>query len=222
MFKKFLIFLPIFIFAFTSKFFPFEIQYNCDVTLNRTASDICYSCSRKEPNFVVYDLYGNLVNKNNYSRKHLSFKPDYALPKRCRSYPNDYTHSGYDRGHHQENASFDYSRKIQEETFLMSNIAPQAKWLNRKYWAKVERFSRFLAVKYGKVDVITGNYGSIGHLKHNVNIPKWWYKIIYIPKLHKFIGFLAPNINKGMKTAKLKKYLVDIKKIEETCNIKIF
>ncbi|WP_292460601.1 DNA/RNA non-specific endonuclease, partial [Methanothermococcus sp.] len=127
----------------------------------------------------------------------------------------------YDRGHNAENASLDYSKKVQKETFLMSNIAPQAKWLNRKYWAKVERFSRFLAVKYGIVNIITGNCGSIGHLKNNVNIPKWWYKIIYIPKLHKFIGFLAPNTNKGMKTAKLKEYKVPIEEIEQICNIGI-
>ncbi len=103
----------------------------------------------------------------------------------------------------------------------MSNIAPQAKWLNRKYWAKIERFSRFLAVKYEKVNVITGNCGSIGYIKNNINIPKWWYKIIYIPKLNKFVAFLVPNINKSMKTAKLKKYLVFVEKIEETCKIKI-
>jgi DNA/RNA endonuclease G (NUC1) len=42
-----------------------------------------------------------------------------------------------------------------------------------------------------------------------------------LPKLHKFIGFLAPNINKGMKTAKLKKYIVPIEKIEKICNLKI-
>ena len=172
-------------------------------------------------NFESGFTYGNLVNKNNYSRKGLSFRPDYDLPRICRSYSKDYVHSGYDRGHNAENASLDYLRKVQKETFLMSNISPQAKWLNRKYWSKVERFSRYLAVKYGKVNVITGTCGSIGHLKNNVNIPKWWYKIIYIPRLHKFTGFLAPNINKGMKTAKLKKYLVDIKEIEEKCNIKI-
>jgi len=124
MIKKIYILLFNFLFAFSSKYFPLEIQYHCDIILNKTASDICYSCKRKEPNFVVYDLYGNLVNKNNYSRKHLSFKPDYSLPKKCRSYSNDYTHSGYDREHHLENTSFDYSRKIQSETFLMSNIAP--------------------------------------------------------------------------------------------------
>jgi len=222
MFKKLLMLLPIFVFAFTSKYFPFKIQHHCDKILHKTAFDICYSCKKKEPDFVTYALYSNLVNKNNYSRKHISFKPDYELPKQCRSYSKDYVHSGYDRGHNAENASLDYSKKVQKETFLMSNIAPQAKWLNRKYWAKVERFSRFLTVKYGKVNVITGNCGSIGHLKNNVNIPKWWYKIIYIPKLHKFIGFLAPNTNKGMKTARLKKYLVDIKKIEKECSLRMY
>ena len=39
----------------------------------------------------------------------------------------------------------------------MSNITPQTKWLNYKYWTKVERFSRFLAVKYSKVNLITEN-----------------------------------------------------------------
>ena len=49
--------------AFSSNYFPFKIQHHCDKTLHKTASDICYSCSRKEPDFVVYTLYGNLVNK---------------------------------------------------------------------------------------------------------------------------------------------------------------
>jgi len=222
--KKIIFFLIVtssILFAFSTNYFPFKIQYHCDRILHKTAFDICYSCKKKEPNFVTYTLYGNLVNKNNYSRKGLSFRPDYDLPRICRSYSKDYVHSGYDRGHNAENASLDYSRKVQRETFLMSNISPQAKWLNRKYWSKVERFSRYLAVKYRKVNVITGNCGSIGHLKNNVNIPKWWYKVIYIPKLHEFIGFLAPNTNKNMKTVKLKKYLVPVKEIEQICKIKI-
>jgi len=122
-----------FLFAFSTNYFPFEIQYHCDKILHKTAFDICYSCKKKEPNFVAYALYGDLVNKNNYSRKGLSFRPDYNLPRICRSYSKDYVHSGYDRGHNAENASLDYSRKVQRETFLMSNISPQAKWLNRKY-----------------------------------------------------------------------------------------
>ena len=134
--KKIIFFLIVtssILFAFSTNYFPFEIQYRCDKILHKTAFDICYSCKKKEPNFVAYALYGDLVNKNNYSRKGLSFRPDYNLPRICRSYSKDYVHSGYDRGHNAENASLDYSRKVQRETFLMSNISPQAKWLNRKY-----------------------------------------------------------------------------------------
>ena len=115
MFKKLLILLPIFIFAFSSKYFPFKVQYQCDKILHKTAFDICYSCKKKELNFVTYTLYGNLVNKNNYSRKSLSFRPDYDLPRKCRSYSKDYVHSGYDRGHNAENASLDYSKKSSKE-----------------------------------------------------------------------------------------------------------
>ena len=100
----------------------------------------------------------------------------------------------------------------------MSNIAPQAKWLNRKYWAKAERLARYLAIKYGKVEVVTGNCGSKGHLRNNVNIPSYWFKIIYIPELNETIAFLAPNINKGMKYAKIGKYLVSIKELKQVCH----
>ncbi|GAB6073601.1 DNA/RNA non-specific endonuclease [Nautilia lithotrophica] len=222
MFKKLLVLIPALLLAFQSKFTPHLNKYfedhKCDIVLHKKAFDICYSCGKKEPDFVAYTLYGNLVNQNNYSKKHISFKPDYELPRKCRSYSNDYTHSGYDREHNAPNASFDYERGIQKETFLMSNISPQAKWLNRKYWAKVERFARFEAVKYGKVEVITGSCGSIGKLKNNVNIPKWWFKIIYVPKINKTISFLVPNTSKGMKKAKLKEYLSNIKKIKEICD----
>jgi len=35
----------------------------------------------KKTCFVTYILHGNLVNKNNFSRKHIPFKPDYNLPR---------------------------------------------------------------------------------------------------------------------------------------------
>ena len=178
---------------------------------------VYYNCNDKKPDAVAYPVYGSLIDEKNLPRKNLSFRPDYQLPKKCRSYPNDYTNSGEDRGHKAPNANFDFDRKIQKQTFLMSNIAPQAKWLNRKYWAKVERYVRFLARKTGKVYVITGSCGNKGYLRHKVVIPKWWYKIIYIPSINKYRAFLAPNINEGMKTAKLKKYLSTIEEIKKIC-----
>jgi len=92
--------------------------------------------------------------------------------------------------------------------------------LNRRLWAKIERFARFQARKYKKISVITGVCGSLGHIKHNVNIPAYWYKIIFRSD-GKIISFLAPNTNNGMSRAKIKRYLTTIKDIEEKCNIQI-
>ena len=52
----------------------------------------------------------------------------------------------------------------------MSNIAPQAKWLNRRYWAKLERLIRYLAVKYDEVEVATGSCGVKEYLKNKTTI----------------------------------------------------
>ena len=220
--KRLLLFIPLFLFAFTSKYTPnlngIVKNLHCDEVLHKKVFDICYNCSYKEPNAVAYTLTKQMEDSHHYSRKGLYFHIDYNLPRKCRAYPSNYTHSGYDRGHHAPNAAFNYNRSIQKQTFLMSNISPQAKWLNRKYWAKVERLARYEAVKYGKVEVITGNCGSKGHLRWNVNIPTYWYKIIYIPHLRMPpLVFLAPNTNKGMKTARIRKYETSIKRLREVC-----
>ena len=219
--KKLLLLIPFCLFAFASKY-TLDLNnivknLHCTQVLHKKVFDICYNCSYKEPNAVAYTLTKQMEDGRHYSKKWLYFHIDYNLPHKCRAYPSDYTHSGYDRGHHAPNAAFNYNRSIQKETFLMSNISPQAKWLNRKYWARVESFVSHLAIKYGKVEVITGNCSSKGHLKWNVNIPAYWYKIIYIPKLNKTLAFLAPNMNTGMKTAKIKKYQTKVQIIEKVC-----
>lgn len=208
--KKLLLMLPIFLFAFTSKYTPclniFLAPIKCSKVLHKKAFDICYSFKKKEPLVVAYDLTKNNEEKCDIPRKGLHFKAAYNIPRSYRAYPSDYTHRKYDRGHNAPNGNFNYNSAIQKQTFLMSNIAPQAKWLNRVYWTKVEKLARDKAIEYGKVEVVTGNCGSIGHLKNNVNIPKYWFKIIDIPSQNKILYFLVPNINKGMKKADLYKY----------------
>ncbi|GAB6045119.1 hypothetical protein JCM11957_07170 [Caminibacter profundus] len=214
-----LIFQP-FLLAFTSKYTPdlnnFLQPIKCDYTLHKTAFDICYSCKYKHPLAVTYILKGDLVKKK-ISRKGLRFRPDYSLPAKCRSYTKDYSKTGYDRGHLASNASFDYNRAIQKQTFLLSNIAPQRPKLNRRYWAKVEKFTRYLAVKYKEIEVVTGVCGSKGYIKNKVGIPAYWYKIIYIPKTNNYVAFLAPNTNTGMSKAKLKEYRATLEEIRNKC-----
>jgi endonuclease G len=221
--KKLLLLIPFILFAFTSKYLPgINIDIHCDKLLHKKAFDICYSYKLKNPLAVVYKIDGSLIDKYNYSRKHLRFKPDYSLPRKCRSYPQDYSHTGYDRGHNAPNAVFDYDKSIQKETFLMSNISPQKPGLNRKLWAKIEKFARYEARKYGYVRIITGSCGSLGNLgkrRHYVNIPSYWYKIIFLPN-GEVISFLTPNTNKVARD-KAKKYLVPEKTIETICKFKL-
>jgi len=218
--KKILLLIPLILFAFTSKYLPhYNIDIQCDKILHKKAFDICYSCKWKTPKLVVYKVDGNLIDKYNLSRKSLRFRPDYNLPAKCRSYSKDYSRTGFDRGHLAPNAVFDYNKSVQKETFLMSNIAPQKPKLNRKLWAKIEKFVRIQARKFKNVRVITGVCGSLGHIKNNVNIPKRWYKIIFRPD-GKVISFLVPNSNTVGKD-KAKKYLSNVKEIEKVCGIKI-
>jgi endonuclease G len=175
--KKTLLLIPFALFAFTSSYLPnIDIDMHCDKLLHKNSFDICYSCKLKNPEAVVYQIIGSKLKEHHYSRKGLTFKPDYSLPPKCRSYSRDYSHTGYDRGHNCPNAAFSYNKTFQKETFLMSNIAPQRPNLNRRLWAKIEKFIRIQAIKYKKISVITGSCGSLGTLgkkKHNVNIPKW-------------------------------------------------
>lgn len=219
--KKLLLLIPLFLLAFASKYTPnlnnFLQPIKCDKVLHKTAFDICYSCKDKHPLAVAYILKGELVKKK-ISRKGLRFRPDYNLPTKCRSYSKDYSRTGYDRGHLASNASFDYNRAIQKQTFLMSNIAPQKPNLNRRYWTKVEKFTRYLAVKYKQVEVVTGVCGNKGYIRNKVGIPAYWYKIIYISKTNNYIAFLAPNTNVGMSRAKLREYKVTLEEIRRVCN----
>jgi len=102
----------------------------------------------------------------------------------------------------------------------MSNICPQKPYLNRGIWAKIERFARLQAIKHGHINIITGSCQSLGYIKNGVNIPKYFYKIIFRPSQEP-IAFLLKNINKYSKKDKMKSYLTSLSTIEKTCNIKI-
>ena len=51
---------------------------------------------------------------------------------------DDYTHSGFDRGHLCPAADRSSSTKLMRSTFVMTNVAPQTPALNRGAWKKIE------------------------------------------------------------------------------------
>ncbi len=79
---------------------------DCKVLKNNFYS-VCYSSELKNPIYGVSVLFGDLVDKNNIERRYES-KTDTRLAKYQQAMTQDYTRSGFDRGHFVANdASFD-------------------------------------------------------------------------------------------------------------------
>jgi len=90
-----------------------------------------------------------------------------------------------------------FSPTSMEESFLMSNISPQAPDFNRGIWKELETEVRKWAKKEHKIYVVTGpvfkdNKGTIG--ADQVLVPGYFFKIIYEETGEpKMIAFVFPN-----------------------------
>lgn len=102
-----------------------------------------YSEELKVPLYVVY-RYGNLKNSSEELDERAFERPpkfQVDLRTEAKVHTDDYTSSGYDRGHMAPNYGLrtQYGHLAQIETFLMTNIVPQRPSLNRNIWADAEK-----------------------------------------------------------------------------------
>ena len=107
--------------------------------LVNTAYAVGYSDELKNPVWAVY----RLGNEKGNTAKVKCERPDFfRVDTRTQSKVShgDYTSSGYDRGHLAPNAAMlnQYGHIAQLETYLMSNIIPQHRDLNRGIWQQLE------------------------------------------------------------------------------------
>ncbi|KAH8102897.1 hypothetical protein BXZ70DRAFT_1057286 [Cristinia sonorae] len=89
-------------------------------------------------------------------RSRSTFSEDESIPVPFRAKLQDYFRSGYDRGHMVPAADAKFSQEAMDETFLLTNIAPQVGvGFNRHYWAYVEDWCRRLTGTFADVYVFT-------------------------------------------------------------------
>lgn len=166
---------------FSTEISDFINRDNCDQVVNKSVYSVCYDYHHKGATYVAYLLDGELVNRANI-KKRGSFYTEKNIPKRYRSYPKDYRHSGYDRGHLASDASFDHDLKAMRKTYSMVNIIPQSPIVNRRLWSKAEKYERYVASRLGSVTVINGviyakNSKRIG--ENRISVPDGFWKMIY-------------------------------------------
>ncbi|BAZ16951.1 DNA/RNA non-specific endonuclease [Calothrix sp. NIES-4071] len=184
---------------------------------------LSYNRDKGIPNWVSWELNESWLGEAPRSNK---FRPDDTLPEGWyRVTPNDYTRSGYDKGHMAPSADRSNNPEDNAATFLMTNIIPQAPDNNQGYWAELENYGRTLAKDGKELYIISGGYGqkeTIAQAK--VAVPERVFKIIVVTEPGRGINGInsstrviavdTPNAN-GNRENSWTQYLTTVEAIEK-------
>ena len=96
--------------------------------LRRTGYTVSYNSNRRVPNWVAWCLTAERLTGNS-KRSDAKFHEDTDVPE-PRAVDFDYVRSGYDRGHMCPAGDNKWSAQAMDESFLFTNICPQAPQLN--------------------------------------------------------------------------------------------
>jgi len=182
-----------------------------------------YSESRRNPLWVAYRIFD--VPKLESGKRPSRFKVDARTDAQVSH--NDYTHSGFDRGHMAPNYGIAtrYGREAQLETFRMSNIIPQKPHVNRHIWKDLEhRVAKQYGRYFTEVWVITGPIFEepVAQLDSGVDIPSAYYKIMVDEDNDELrtLAFIVENDCPPY--TRIKKRLVSIDEVEEQTGLDFF
>lgn len=119
------------------------------------------------------------------------FTQDGTLPTGYyKAITGDYTNTGFDRGHLCPSDDRDYSDTDNSATFKMTNMSPQAPFLNEQVWANFEDYCRKLMYQGNELYIIAGGYGTggTGNLGGTtstiasgaINVPSHFWKVVLV------------------------------------------
>jgi len=163
--------------------FDFDVSYNDELLYSG-----CYDAIHKGPHIIEYVLTKERVQAPSAQRPNVQFTQNrdggvlqkllkehgYSLPRH-----NDYTRSGYDRGHMAPNADFNDTYEHAVMTFFIANIWPQTPSINQSVWLKTENETRRLAVQYAIVKVIIIVDEFTEHKVADIQIPSMFKRRVY-------------------------------------------
>lgn len=193
-----------------------------------------YSYKYKHSYWIAYrfdNTTGGNVGRNE------AYKPDPELPSQYAAKHNDYTNSGYTRGHLCASSDSQYSKEANQQTFYMSNISPQSgNGFNQSGSAwntgedKVQAWGYNISRSTDTLYVVKG--GTIGegmikgYIKNEIAIPKYFFMAVLFRSgdNYKAIGFYMPheNLKDDPDKKDPKKYLMSIDALEQETGIDFF
>ena len=174
------------------------------------------------PNWVAYELTREELNGTTKGEE--SFQWDPSI-KGKQAWREDYSGSGWDKGHMIPRADLKWSAKAYSESFYFSNICPQNHDFNAGAWLTTENMARRIARKYGSVYVVCGplvldnSFGTIG--EHKVVVPDAFFKAFLICDQGDYsaIGIIMNNVSDNQR---LKDCSMSVDELEAKCGLNLF
>lgn len=183
--------------------------------LCRTGFALAHDETKKAPLWVAQRMTPErLVNR--VSRRD-RFAPDPELPKGKRAELDDYRNSGYDRGHMAPAADMRWSAQAMEESFYLSNMAPQVgPGMNRGIWSDIESTIRKWVASRGELFIYTGPiYDTLTPSRigpNQVAVPTHFYKVVFDPVRVDTIAFVVPNAPQPNR--RIEEFITSVRDIE--------
>ena len=188
---------------------------------------LSYNKRTKTPDWVIERLTPASF-RGTATRSKSAFAADTVIAENDRATLSDYDAAWagqhFDRGHQAPAADDKFAQDALNETFLLSNMAPQVGiGFNRHAWSYLEKAIRGWVMCGGRNElyVMTGPIYSQDRTKvlgaNKIAIPDAFYKVVYDPTHGRAIGFVLEN--KRHKGRDLSPYRKSISEIEELTGI---
>ncbi len=167
-----------------------------EILVCRTGYLLSFNPERRVANWVLEVLTPERFAPN-ATRDNLAFLEDPAAGGRS-ARSQDYTNSGFDRGHMAPAADHTWLEQAMRESFYLTNIAPQhGPKMNRGIWKDLEARARDWTVVHRRLLVFSGPiFGAkpreIGG-DRKVAVPDGFFKIVYNPATGRVIAFRFDN-----------------------------
>jgi endonuclease G len=173
---------------------PYGFPQTTGVTpICRQAYLVGYDAAAKLPKFVTYELLPQ--NALGCVARTNAFATDQSIQGGAT--PDDYAGTGYDKGHMSPDGDLSWDVQVEFESFLMTNMSPQAGSLNRGIWKLLETSVRGWAVQRNQsyTVYVGGLYNAQDkRIGKGVVVPHGFYKIVINNQTKEIAGWGFPHV----------------------------
>ena len=200
-----------------------------------------WDCKKRTQRWTAYEMemggcyYPKTWNRNNWKSTEWHgdpFQVDPDIPAEYRTNPNQVYDNQYymSRGHMCPSADRLRSKEVNEQTYYMSNIVPQASALNEGIWLDMENKLRSWVNNKTTVYVVKGSTMDksddiMGYNIYGLPIPKYFYMAFILKNSLGYYGlafWTEHHTNKNHAGENLYNYAITIDELEKKTGIDFF